>query len=176
MDVEVRIRFTDPAKALERLLAIGKVIEEYQSTDVFFQPQGVVWDFEKQNLRLRRNVKGGQDTVSFIYREVEWYRGSKKFKVEWKYTTVDSLEKAVQILNSWGMKEIIRYKKLGRRFQTNEPKHEIYYEEIEHIGPLAEIERATKEEVDQALTDIFTGIDYEVVSQSVPTLVKQKLV
>ena len=52
---------------------------------------------------------------------------------------------------------------------------EIYYEEIEHIGPMVEIERNTQEEIDQAIAKLFKGLDYQIVAESVPSLVSKSL-
>ncbi|OGY28733.1 MAG: hypothetical protein A3F33_03110 [Candidatus Woykebacteria bacterium RIFCSPHIGHO2_12_FULL_43_10] len=171
--IEIRLKFNDPRKVLSQLLSEGSVIEEYETEDVFFSPKDQLWDYEKKNFRLRENTIAGVAKVYLIYREVEWSRNSKTFKVEWKYELPNALDQGVEIVKSWGFEEIVRYKKLGKHLKSL--GGEIYYEEIEHIGPMVEIERNTQEEIDQAIAKLFKGLDYQIVAESVPSLVSKSL-
>ncbi|MDP2671135.1 MAG: hypothetical protein Q8P13_01605 [bacterium] len=167
---EFRLQFQDPEKAKASVSQKSKVVEEYEMKESFFQPKDAGWKFNEQNMRLRQ-FKDGR--IQLIYRKNAW-QGQIKEEIIQLRADLRSLAQGEESLQDWGFVPIISYQKIGQRFELASGSGFVW-EEIEHLGSSVEIEGENEEEAKKILEDGFSGIEYKLISKTVPEMVMEKI-
>lgn len=162
-NIEARAKVEDMEKLSYKLKEHdAKVIEEYSFKDTLYMPTGIIWDLDKQSMKIR---EFSEKDVQIIYGMFEWDKGIKvqTFGVK---KSVKSSQKASEIMRSLNLERIVSYSRKGKVYSLKD-NNCFVLEKLDYIGDYIEIESNDLYNIEHLLNIL----PVKKVERSIPSLV-----
>jgi adenylate cyclase class 2 len=145
MEIEVKARLEDAEAIKEKLVALGCEFSNSKTQDdmVWVENIGSLDTFLANKVFLRIRVQNGEKIILTAKKPKEKTGDGSLIKREHE-VVVDSAEEARGILDTLGLKEMVRVIKTRRT--THYKDFEICIDEIESLGAFIELEKIASEE------------------------------
>ncbi len=140
LEVEIKLRLTDPERVEQRAAELGPLIAEICKDDLYFRPKTSNSRVPRDRYRLRQD--GTQNTVTFKQkRRIDGI----KFDDEVEFN-VDNVAAFFRFADRFGFEPFVAKRKRSRVYRVGQANVEINH--IDHLGYFSEIEILCQDEAE----------------------------